>query len=136
MRVEDLKAGDEVLGFMRMGLALRVGRTAKGHLFRYVPSAPCPAKTSDIQRFAGTVISNDTENKILRVNTTNVSARGIPLNNESPPLNAEISYTALRRLVMYSKVSFEPKEGNLTFPANFESTKFRPYKTMTEVKLR
>lgn len=133
--VRDLKAGDQVLGFMRLGLALEKGRRADGEsIFRFVPSRPQKASSSAFTRWHGFVNSNDTKLGILKVTVTAVNSLGFATGKESLP--AEISYTALSRLRIYSKIAFEPKPEKSSRPTSKGfGTAFKPFKTLTEVIL-
>lgn len=133
--IRDLKAGDQILGFMRLGLALEKGRRADGEsIFRFVPSRPQKASSWALTRWHGFVNSNDTEIGILKVTVTAVNSLGFTTGRESLP--AEISYTALSRVRIYSEISFEPKPEKVSRPTSKAlGTGFKPYKTLTEVIL-
>ena len=132
--IKDLIAGDQVLGFMRLGLALEKGRSADGEsIFRFVPKRPQKASSSALTRWYGFVNSNDTDIGILKVTVTAVNSLGFA-GRESLP--AEISYTALSRLRIYSKISFEPRPEKVGRPTSQAlGTAFKPFKTLTEVIL-
>lgn len=133
-RIKDLKAGDEVLGFMRLGLALEKRRSADGEtIFRIVPKRPQKASSSALTRWYGLVSSNDTVTGILKVTVTAVNSQGFA-GRESLP--AEVSYTALSRLRIYSKIAFEPRPEKVGRPTSKAlGTAFKPFKTLTEVIL-
>ncbi len=134
IRITDLKAGDEILGFMRLGLALERARRADGEaIYRFVPSRPQKAGPSALTRWHGLVSSNDTTNKILKVTVTPVNSLMFAGREHLP---AEISYTALSRVRIFSKISFAPRPEKITRPTSKAlGTAFKPFRTLTEVLL-
>ena len=134
VRIADLKAGDEIVGFMRLGLALEKARRADGEsIYRYVPSRPQKAGPSALTRWHGLVSSNDTTNKILKVTVTALNSVMFTGREHLP---AEVSYSSLGRVRVYSTIAFEPKEEKVTRPTSKAlGTAFKPYRTLTEVLL-
>lgn len=138
--MHDLVAGDEVNCYMRQSLPLEVGRTAKGVEYRYVPRRPQKASSAGLSRFRATVVANDTDNNIITVNTVGINSRGNPIGT-SPPLRAEISYTALARVFLLSPVHFEPREEIRRSGSSFRpttkalGTNYKAYRTLESIHI-
>lgn len=135
IKIADLQAGDEVLGWMRLGLAITTGQRGDGSVYLVVPDKPQKAKSSDLSRFIGQVVANDPDEKVITIRATKVDTAKIGFNRDRTPRAVSIHYSALRRLRKISAISYEPRQDNTTFPANFEDVKFKAYRTVEEVKL-
>ena len=135
--VSDLAVGDELLCWMKLGLALGLGRRADGTLYRFVPDKPRRTRIDDLTRFTGFVVGNDSDQKILTVQVTpNNSFSRAYAPRESHV--ADINYFAFQRIRKFSLVSFEGREHPSNRPtrvAAFGHTDYQPYKTVTEVIL-
>lgn len=138
--MHDLVTGDELNVYMRQSLPLEVGRTAKGVEYRYVPRRRQKASSAGLSRFRAVVVSNDTVNNIITVNTVGINSRGNPLST-SPPLKAEISYTALDRVFLLSAFHYEPREelrrgGNSFRPTTSAiGTNYKAYRTLESIHI-
>lgn len=133
VRITDLVPGDEIYGYMRLGLAITKAVRGNGSVYGIVPSRTQRAGPSDLTRWQGTVIQNNVSENVISCNITATSSEMLPLNRES--LSVDIHYSALKRLRLLSKINFEPHPWNNTFPANFPDAAFKPYRTFTEVLL-
>lgn len=132
--VLELRPGDSVLGWMRIGFALRKGRTATGVIYRYVPSKPERFSQDDLQQFTGHIMSNDTERQLLRIAVSRMNRFTMPVEASLP---AEIHYGALLRLRKLSSFAHSPKPQNPLRPtAMLYRTGNHPYRTAEEVSLR
>lgn len=131
----DLKPGDEVQAYMRLSLALEVGRYKDGTPYRFVPGKPQRASERAITRFQGTVIANDVLRGILCVNTAAINSIRRPLSN-SINMVAEISYSSFDRVFILSPYSYEPRPeirrgGNMYRPTTKAlGTNYKPYRTL------
>lgn len=133
-KVKELRPGDPILGWLKLGFALVKERTATGVLYRTVPSRPDRFDKDDLQQFTGMVIGNDTENCILRVEVSRMTryTRAV-----EPPLSAEIHYLAFKRIRLVSKHAFPPKPQNPLRPTQHAfGTGSYAYRTQEEVLLR
>lgn len=135
IRVTELKPGDEILGWMKIGYALRKGRNvATGLSFRYVPSRPERYDFDDLSRFTGLLTKNDVVNKILTVEVQEMNRYAMAV---SPALTADIPYLALTRLRRLSKINFPGKAQNPARPTQIAiGSHNRNYRTDEEVILR
>lgn len=133
--IKDLNPGDEVLCWMRLGLALTLGQRGDGSLYRYVPSKPQVAGPRDLTRFSGWVIKNQPDLGIITMQVSPNSSRASVIYGQEPALVADVSYSSLKRMRKYSTVHVPARTDNNTFPANFEDAAFKPFRTLTEVKL-
>lgn len=136
MKVTELQPGDEIICYMRTGLALEVAITGKGAPYRYVPKKPQPASISALTRFTGIVINNNLVDNVLRVQTAQLNSQKI-YSNAEPVLVADIHYSAFKKVQILSKVNFEPENPYVGRPTKYEGlgTKRKPYRTLEEVKL-
>jgi hypothetical protein len=140
---------------MMPGLALTPKTTRRGVIWQ-VPVRPRPAGVNDLTRFRGTVVNNDTVNKVLTINVGAVNSQG-GLSKLAPiGFPAEIHYSAFSRVRLYSQFSLE---GTVELPASFGGqiysskllvsrvtrrpgsiapfggTASRPYRILTDVRL-
>jgi len=134
----DLVVGDEIIAYMRLGLALRTKRRVDGTVYRTVPSRLETAISSDLTRFRGTVTANDVDQKILSVNTVRVDSWRVPTAN-NPVLHAQISYGALKTVHLLSDFHFVPRDENRRGAAQFRpttkaiGTNFKAYRTIENI---
>ena len=131
VRISDLVEGDEVYGYMRLGLAVMKVRRVDGYIYGQVPSKPRKAGPSDLTRWQGTVRRNNVTENVVTCQVTATSSEMLPLNRTS--LLVDLHYSSFKRLRLLSQINFEPHQHNNTFPANFPDAAFKPYKTFTEV---
>lgn len=131
LRVVDLVKGDHVYGYMRLGLAIKKVRRVDGYVYGVVPKKPQRIRNDDLTRWQGTVVLNNVAENVLTVQITNTNSLMKPLNSFS--LMTDMHYSSLSRLRLLSEISFEPRQDNNTFPANFPDAAFKPYRTFTEV---
>lgn len=133
VKVTELQPGDPILGWMKIGFALRKERTATGIIFRSVPSRPDRFDKDDLQQFTGLVVHNDVEQKILHVECSRMTAMTRAV---EPPLPAEIHYWAFKRIRLISKRAFTPKSQNPLRPTQHAlGTGSYAYRTQEEVLL-
>jgi len=134
MKVVELKPGDNVMGWMRLGYALRkayIGATKQ--MYRYVPNKPTRFAKDDIQRFTGLVVRNDTVNKVLSLEFQEMNRLGTAV---SQSIQADIPYFSLTRLRFLSKEATLGRPQNPLRPTAVASnTEFYPYRTLIEVEL-
>lgn len=105
IHIRQIKTGDQIICYMRPGLALRLGRNARtGESFRYIPHKPEPVRNDSLEAFYALVVSNDLENKIIRVQTTPMTIRTFA-NNSSNEF-AEIPWNTIQRMRLYSPIAF------------------------------
>lgn len=138
MDVRDLQTGDEIVAYMRSGLALEVGRKPDGSGYRTVPLKPKRAAAGDITRFRGSVVANDSVDWIITVTTVAINHKGVP-RSRSPSLIASISYTALKQVFLVSAIAQEAREeirrgGNEFRPTTAAlGTNYKHYHTLEQV---
>ncbi len=134
IKVTDLKSGDEVLGWMRLGFAITKTLRGDATVQWEVPLKAQSVSRDDIDRFIGLVSSNDTNSGVLNlsIHRMNEYKRLVP---GGPQVVVALPYWSLKRLRLISKVAKDPKSDNPTFPANFVDARFRAFKTTVEVKL-
>ena len=132
-RISELKQGDPIMGWMKLGFALRKQRRVDGTLFRDVPSQHDRFDKDDLQQFVGMVLANDTVNHILTVDV----ARATPMKRAvEPPLPADIHYLAFKRIRLVSKFAHTPRVQNPMWPTQQAiGTAFQAYRTQEEVDL-
>lgn len=134
IKVTELRPGDTILGWMRIGYALKKGRTATGVIYRFVPSKAEQFDQDDLQQFTGIVVSNDTVNYILRVEAARMNRYTMAAES---PLPAEIHYSSIQRLRRLSKTAnFARQQNPLRPTAVAIGTGYYPYRTAEEVQLR
>ena len=133
VRITDLKPGDEVYAYMRLGRALEQGQRGDTSVYGRIPSRNQKARSEDLTRWQGTVLVNNTEEQVLTCQVTRTDSMMRAMNREPKRWVADIHYTAFQRLRLISQINFRPIKKNLTFPANFSDARFKPYRTFTEV---
>jgi len=137
MRVllSEIEPGKELICYMRLGLALRKGRTAKGKVYMYVPSKPERTRANGLTRFRAWVITNDATDKIITMNITRMNSYRGPYNREM--FHVQMHYSALQRVRLLSDTAFEAREQNPQRPTSQAiGTAFRAYRTITEVLIQ
>lgn len=135
LRADQLLPGDEILGWMKIGFALRVGRNAHTkEIYRFVPGRPERFERDDLNRFTGLLTANDTVNRILTVEVQAVNRFAQAC---SPAMRAQIPYMALSRLRRLSKVNYPGKPQNPRRPTQIAiGSENRAYRTIEEVLLK
>lgn len=133
VKVTELRPGDPIFGWMKIGFALRKERTATGVIYRSVPPRRDRFNQDDLQQFTGIVVSNDTVNHILRVECSRMTPM---MRAVEASLQAEIHYLAFKRLRLISKHAFAPRAQNPLRPTQQAlGTGFYAYRTQEEVQL-
>lgn len=133
VKITELRPGDSIFGWMKIGYALRKERTATGILFRSAPTKATRFSKDDLQQFVGFVLGNDTSNHILRVDCSRMTKMTRAV---EPPLPAEIHYLAFHRIRLISKFAYSPKPENPLRPTRQGiGTGFYAYRTQEEVLL-
>jgi hypothetical protein len=137
MNVVELVPGNQVLGWMRLGIALVPTRDKGGRLQYVVPSRKRRAVAGSLTAFTGIVSSNDTAARVLGLQIAPMNSDLRPLLSSSSSI-VSIHYSALSRLRLLSEYSFPAREeeGSPTKKAAFGGTAFKPYKTLTEISLK
>jgi hypothetical protein len=137
--IADLVTGDEVLGYMRLGLSLQKALRPKTRApYRFVPTRPQKDRPEALNRWYGLVAENDTVNKVLKVYVSPMVLYYSHLKVTPQGWFAEIHYTALQRVRLVSKVNFEPlteAEVRSKPPSPGFGTNYKPFKTLQEVLL-
>lgn len=133
--VTELKPSDELLGWMRIGFALRKGRNvATGLPFRYVPGRPERYDFDDLSRFTGLLTHNDVVNQVLVVEVQEMNRYAMAV---SESVRVEIPYAALKRLRRLSKINYPGKPQNPARPTQIAiGSHNRNYRTTEEVLLK
>jgi len=132
-KISELRPGDSILGWMKIGYALRKQRRADGTIFRDVPSRHDRFDKDDLQNFMGMVIANDTVNHILSVDCARMTKLERAV---EPPLRADIHYLAFKRVRLVSKYAHFPRPQNPLRPTQVAmGTGFYAYRTQEEVDL-
>lgn len=143
--IETLREGQELHCYMRLGLALKKGRTREGRPFYYVPSKPRAADSSDLTRFLGWVMVNNPSTGVITVRVTGMNSLSMPIQNIDVG-EASIHYSSFRRVRLVSPVAFAPvqpipgdvggkgwkRPGSISSSG---STAKLPYRTLIEVRL-
>lgn len=135
----DINIGDEIQAYMKLGLSLELAIDKNGVPYRYVPSKPRRASASAISRFNGIVIANDVINKILTLSVVGINSNRIPAST-SISTNVDIHYSSLKKVLLFSKYHFEPKE-ELRHGAQYRpttnalGTAYRPYRTLVSIQI-
>ena len=132
MDITALQPGDELLLWMRTGLALTKGRAADGSAFMYVPLRAQPAKQSDIARAIAWVVRNDPRSSTLYLQVARMAPRG--LGADSASCKAEVHYQALSRCQLISKICFQPTPVDTSKHPTHEYPR-APYRVCTEVRI-
>ena len=135
MNVTELVAGNQILGWMRLGIALVPARSKEGKLQYVVPAKKRRAVDGSLTAFSGLVVGNDPAAKVLHLHV-------VPMNSDLRPTGytseiVSIHYSAFSRIRILSEFSFpgREEEGVFTKKTAFGATAFKPYKTLTEVTL-
>lgn len=96
--------GDELICYMRVGLALEKAVKGDGSPYRMVPRRPQRARSSALTKFTGVVTQNNTVAGVLTCYTTRVDRRKIAVNASNEiSLSADIHYSAFRKVLRLSK---------------------------------
>lgn len=143
--IQELAPGDEIQAWMKLGLAIRPARTAKGREYYQVPRKAGTVRAGDLTRFVGWVIRNDPDAAIITVQVSAFNSWRQPLRDPIPK-SADIAYFVFQRVRRFSKHSLEPRPQivgaygtkNIRRPgsvAAFGGTDLRPYRTVEEIKL-
>lgn len=133
LKITELRPGDPILAWMKLGFALRKERTATGIIYRAAPRKAEQFDQDDLQQFTGLVTANDTVNHILRVECSRMTSM---TRATEPPLSAEIHYLAFKRIRKVSKHAFPPRAENPLRPTRRAlGTGFYAYRTQEEVLL-
>jgi len=135
VRADQLLPGDEILGWLKSGHALRSAKNfVTGEMYRFVPGRPERYERDDLSRFVGLLTRNDTVNRILTVEVQAVNRFAQAC---SPTMRAEIPYMALSRLRRLSKINYPGKPQNPRRPTQIAiGSENRAYRTIEEVLLK
>lgn len=138
--ISELEPGDELICFMRLGLALeRARRPRDGYEYRKVPNKAKKARPDALTRFTGTVIANDPDSEVITLSTTRVDSHMIGYNRRrEPPLRADIHYSALGRVRRVSKTATPGTERYASRPTSTQGfgTQAKAYRTLEEIILK
>jgi len=135
-KASELLPGDEVLGWMRTGLALKRARNSTtGEIYRYCPRQGVQSDNDDLQKFKGLITANDTNLRVLTIEVQEVSRNTMA---SSLSLRAQVPYSALWKLRRFSKFSYPARLPNPKRPtqASVFGGGYRPFRTVEEVDLR
>lgn len=134
--ITDLKQADEVVCYMRNGLALEKARSAKGVVYRKVPSRTKKAGPAALTRFQGWVIANDTTEKVLHVRVQPIGNGLRRTHGEA--FDASIHYGAFSKVLVLSEINYPAKEEDTSRPgsvAGFRGTAPKPFRTLVNVRI-
>lgn len=135
--IAQLLPGDNLLCWMRLGLALFLVRYPRGTIYYEVPSRPQRATADALPSFGGYVVQNNVSDTVLTVHVVQLDSWRSP--TKRPSAVASISYSAFQRIRRLSKEVVEPlREEDVFRPtskAGFGGTAFRPFRTVEEVAL-
>lgn len=124
---------------MRLGYALGKSRRADGSMYMYVPNKPRRAREPDFTRFIAWVVNNDPSRQVITVHASFMSSDWRPINAQTG-LQAEIPWIALKRVMKYSDFHYhgDPPTDPSRPTKNdaFGYTQKKPYRTLTQVRLR
>jgi hypothetical protein len=73
-KINELQQGDELICYMRLGLALERAVKGDGTPYRKVPRKPQRARSGSLTRFTGVVLRNNTAAEVLTVHTTRMDS--------------------------------------------------------------
>lgn len=135
VKVQDLEPGQEVYGYMRLGFAIYSVRRKDGSVYGQVPSRPQRRRTYDLTRFQGTVQNNNTTEQVITIVVTRTDSLMRAQNRDPLGWSVDIHYSNFSKLLLISPYNYEPRQDNLTFPANLPDAAFKPYRTFTRVIL-
>ncbi len=129
IRVTDLKPGDEIQGWMRLGYALFKTRKIDGGFRMCTPTRAQTAKSGDLSTFLGLVTANDVLNKQVTLEVQEKNQNSRPVGDSFTVI---VPYRYLRRLTLFSKINYFPKPN--TKPG-YQPFGWAPYRTQEEVLL-
>lgn len=137
LHITQLKPGDELKCTMRLGFAIKseVNQRTK-EVYRVVPYRAQKAGSDDWTGFFAFVLFNDTERKILRIQTTPIGTWGRPQSTGNDVV--EVPYNIFRRVQLISKTTYPAKGRKPNRPTSYSPLghmDYRPYHTLTEVSL-
>ncbi len=137
--ISELQIGDELICYMRLGLALEKTVRGDGSAYRRVPRKPQRARSTALTRFTGVVVANNAAASVLTVYTTRMDSRKIAVGASpiEPSLSADVHYSAFGRVQRLSKYHTEPFEsfgGRPTKRQGLGEQK-KPFRTLEEIKL-
>lgn len=135
VKVEDLVPGQEVYGYMRLGFGIYQVRRKDGSVYGQVPSKPRRRRTYDLTRFQGTIQRNNVDEQTITITVTRTNSMMLAQNRDPHGWSTDIHYSNFSKLLLISQINYEPRQDNLTFPANLADSAFKPYKTFTRVIL-
>ena len=132
-KITDLRAGDSIFGWLKIGFALRKERTATGVIYRSVPPRRDRFDKDDLQQFTGMVVRNDLVNHILHVDCSRMTHMMRAVGESLP---AEIHYLALKRVRFVSPFAYAPRPQNPLRPTQHAmGTGNYAYRTQEEVQI-
>lgn len=134
VRIIDIKPGDELLGWMKLGYGLRKERNvATGQLYRIVEPKAVRFSYDDLSRWTGWVVSNDVANRVLYVETQAMNRYTMASGDK---IFSQVPYLAIKQLRRLSKMTFPGKPQNPLRPTQVAiGSQNRPYRTIEEVLL-
>lgn len=135
VKIQDLVPGQEVYGYMRLGFGIYSVRRKDGSVYGQVPSKPRRRKTYDLTRFQGQVQNNNVDEQTITITVTRTDSMMRAMNRDPVGWSVDIHYSNFSKLLLISPINYEPRQENLTFPANFPDAAFKPYRTFTRVIL-
>lgn len=135
IHVTDLQPGDELICYMRLGLALELAAKGDGTPYRRVPRRPQKARSDALTRFTGIVLQNNTAAGVLTLATTRLDSQKIAVNDRV--LTADVHYSAFKRVQLLSKTHTEPSNTYGGRPTKYEGrgTARKAFRTLEEVSL-
>ncbi len=134
-KINELQQGDELICYMRLGLALERTVKGDGSPYRKVPRKPQRARSGALTRFTGVVQLNNTTAEVLTIFTTRLDSQKIAVNDTA--LTADIHYSAFRRIQRLSKFHTEAFETFGGRPTKREGlgTNRKHFRTLEEIEL-
>jgi hypothetical protein len=136
LRIDALVAGDEIIGYQKIGLAIEKVRTGKGVVYREVPPVRRRASPSGLPKWRGWVVSNNTATHILTVNTAPLDLKDQSMWTAGETYLADIHYSSIKRMYLLSPFSIPGKELDPRRPTkndSFGGASFKPYRVKEEV---
>lgn len=135
--IREVQTGDELICFMRLGLALQLDFRPKDKLYYLrVPNKPRRARSGDITRFTGTVMQNNTVDEVLTMHVTEVDSHMIAFNRTV--LRVDVHYSAFRRVRRLSAIAYPGRTNSYpSRPTSTEGLGTQPkaYRTLEEITL-
>ena len=120
-KIGELVNGDELICYMRLGLALMRVRRKDGTAYRQVPKKPRRTRSLDLTRFTGIVLENNSTTKVITIMSTVLNSHTIAQSSAlEPPLRVDVHYTAFSRVQLLSK--FHTPGRTDAFPSRPTST--------------